>query len=119
MRVAVSAQCRPRAGPLRWRRLLQQAGQVGRLLAAGRLHDDLGGDRADARQGPQRSLAGMVRQLGRRKIRRDLRRAAECADAVSRRARPFQLKRDLPQCLYRVHCPEYPLLARQALTRAP
>ena len=45
--MAIAAQRRAQCRRLRLRGLVEQPGQVGRLLAAGRLRDDLGGDRAD------------------------------------------------------------------------
>ena len=104
VRVAVTAQGRAQAGPLRpGGRLVEQPGQVVRLLAACCLGDDLGGDRAYPGQGRQRSLAYPAIQISGGEILDHLRRPAERPHPVGRRARPFQLERDLPQCLYWSH----------------
>src|ERR1035438_3047318 len=90
VRVAITAQRRAQARPLlRGRRLSEQLGQVVRLLAARRLGDDLGGDRAYPGQGLQRSPAYPALQFFGGEILDYLRGPAERPHTVGWRASPF------------------------------
>jgi len=122
MGVAVAAQRGAQAGPLgragarpslrgglaRPRRLVEQPGQVVRLLARDRLGDHLGGGAADPRQRAQRALAGPLVQLRGGQFADHLGRPAERPHPVGGRARPFQLERDLAQRLQGIHLPPIP-----------
>jgi hypothetical protein len=66
MRVAVATQRCPQAGVLRRRRILEQAGQVGRFLACGGLLNRLRGGRADTGELGERTRADPLCQLTRR-----------------------------------------------------
>ena len=103
MRVAVAAQRGPQRGAGRWRHLPEQPAQVVRLLAAGRLCDGLGGGRAYPGQCPQRAFPQPLLQFARREIVHYLGRPPEGPDTVGRRASPFELERNLPQSLGRIH----------------
>jgi hypothetical protein len=110
--VAVAAQRRPQPVGNRRRLLRHQPGQVPGRLAARGLGHHLGGRVADALQRLQRARPYPVLELTRGQGGEHGGRAPEGLDTVRRRAAPFQLERDLPQRLERIHV-RTPTQARQ------
>jgi hypothetical protein len=101
--VAVTAQRRPQAVGNRRRLLRHQPGQVTRHGTTRGLGHHLGGRVADALQRLQRARLYPELELARGQGGKHGGRAAEGLHTVRGRAAPFQLERDLPQRLERIH----------------
>src|ERR1700728_1222467 len=101
--MAVAAQLQEQARALPGRLIRDQPGQVGRLLAADGLRDDLGRGLAYARKRPQGPVTRTALELARRHALGHLRGPAERPYPVGRRAVALQLARDPPPRLYRIH----------------